>query len=218
VIMVSPIKHNSDQTCWLKRTYVILLSIILVLGIPIVMLAGDREPTVLPESKTINREPGRNHLVAPGSRPENKGKVPATRFTDKGDGTVRDNLSGLIWLKNANCFGLITWVDARAVSGKLAGGGCGLTDGSAAGDWRLPSVKELQSLIDFGNYDPALPKGHPFTDVQSSAYWSSTEYANDSSYAWHVYTYFGGVTTNIKSGNYYVWPVRGYARCGSREK
>jgi len=194
---------------------VISLSLILILAIPIVVHASDLEPAVLRESKTMNLEQGRVPAVAQGSRLESKGNRPVARFTDKGDGTIRDNLTGLIWLKNANCFGAKTWTEALSACGKLADGGCGLKDGSAVGDWRLPTVKELQSLIDFGKYDPALPSGHPFTEVQSSAYWSATEYANDDNYAWHVYSYFGGVTTNIKSGHYYVWPVRGFARCGS---
>jgi len=34
------------------------------------------------------------------------------RFTDNGDGTVTDNLTALIWLKNADCFGTRVWADA----------------------------------------------------------------------------------------------------------
>src|SRR4051794_35859814 len=37
---------------------------------------------------------------------------PIPRFTNCGDGTVRDNLTGLIWLKNANCFGALQWAQA----------------------------------------------------------------------------------------------------------
>ena len=33
-------------------------------------------------------------------------------------------------------------------------------------DWRLPNVKELQSLLDYGHDYPALPPGHPFIKVQ----------------------------------------------------
>mgnify|MGYP007056009562 FL=1 len=42
---------------------------------------------------------------------------------------------------------------------------CGLSDGSSAGAWRLPNVKELQSLIDSGVRFPALTAGHPFSSV-----------------------------------------------------
>jgi Protein of unknown function (DUF1566) len=85
---------------------------------------------------------------------------------DRRDGTVRDNLTGLMWLKNADCFGQFrTWAQALTDANTLSNGTCGLTDGSVAGDWRLPNVKELLSLIDYGHFDPALPAGHPFVNV-----------------------------------------------------
>src|SRR5262249_27768511 len=67
---------------------------------------------------------------------------PTPRFTDDANGTVRDNLTGLIWLRNANCFGPKAWADALFAAGTLASGSCDLTDGSVQGDWRLPNVKE----------------------------------------------------------------------------
>jgi len=41
-------------------------------------------------------------------------------------------------------------------------------------DWRLSNVLEMQSLVDYSQAIPALPPGNPFTNVQSSIYWSST--------------------------------------------
>ena len=60
---------------------------------------------------------------------------PNPRFTDNLDGTATDNLTGLIWLKDANCFGPRTWSDALSVCNGLADGSCWLTDGSDAGDF-----------------------------------------------------------------------------------
>jgi len=135
---------------------------------------------------------------------------PTPRFTDNGDGTVTDNLTGLIWLKNANCFGTRTWTQALSDAHTLNSGECGLSDGSSAGEWRLPNVRELQSLIDYGRWDPALPSGHPFTGVQSNFYWSSTTVAYDASYAWYVYLVVGfGSSVGFKANSFYVWPVRG---------
>jgi len=134
---------------------------------------------------------------------------PVPRFTDNGDGTVTDNLTGLIWLKNANCFGTRTWNNALSDCNGLADPACGLTDASYAGDWRLPNYKELFSLIDAENYNPALPTGHPFTGVQSTYYWSSTTNASSTDGAWSVYMYYGYVSYYYKSSFYYVWPVRG---------
>ncbi len=138
---------------------------------------------------------------------------PNPRLTDNSDGTVTDNLTGLIWLKNANCFGARNWATALTNSNTLNSGECGLTDGSAAGDWRLPNVREMLSLIDYGRTNPALPSGHPFTGVQFSAasgyYHSSTSAGNDPSAAFLVYMFHGATFAANKSVTYYVWPVRG---------
>ena len=135
---------------------------------------------------------------------------PNPRFTDNGDGTVSDNLTGLIWLKNANCFGTRIWNNALSDCNGLASGLCGLSDGSSAGEWRLPQIKEIQSLIDFENVSLALPSGHPFLNALSYYYWSSTTYAGYHYIAWAVHMGFGDVRANDKySVNYYVWPVRG---------
>jgi hypothetical protein len=134
---------------------------------------------------------------------------PDPRFTDNFDGTVTDNLTGLLWLKNANCFGSRTWDEALSDANGLSAGWCGLTDGSSAHDWRLPNIKELQSLIDFGNTVPALPSGHPFINLHSGLYWSSTTDAYASDYAWGITIYYGNVYSYEKtSHSFYVWPVR----------
>ena len=135
---------------------------------------------------------------------------PNPRFTDNGDGTVKDNLTNLIWLKSANCFGTRTWNNALSDCNGLADGQCGLTDGSNAGDWRLPNHKELFSLIDPENNNPALPSGHPFINVQSSTinYWSSTTYSPYTPGAWYVGMDYGDVNTQAKTFDGYVWPVR----------
>jgi hypothetical protein len=141
-------------------------------------------------------------------------KVPmAPRFTDNANGTVTDNLTGLIWLKNANSFSVKNWEKAHSACKNLADDGSALTDGSKAGDWRLPSAKEIQSLIDFKNYDPALTSGHPFINIQATYYWTSTTYAGIGTLAWGVIMVNGYVYTNDKRRNYYVWPVRGASPC-----
>jgi Protein of unknown function (DUF1566) len=120
--------------------------------------------------------------------------------TESCNGTVTDNLTGLIWLKNANCFGVRTWALALSDVNGLNTGECGLTDGSVAGDWRLPNVRELQSLIDYGHNNPALPSNHPFTNVQASSYWSSSTVASFSNDAWGVNFDFGNVGLGDKNG------------------
>ena len=138
-----------------------------------------------------------------------KGILVSPRFTDNSDGTVKDNLTGLFWLKNANCFGLQNWTSALSRANTLASGSCGLTDASVAGDWRLPTVKELWSLINFGQVLPALSSGHPFAMVQSDHYWSSTSVPNNPYLAWRVYLSYGDTNGVNKTTSVYVWPVRG---------
>ncbi|MBF0153337.1 MAG: DUF1566 domain-containing protein [Magnetococcales bacterium] len=135
---------------------------------------------------------------------------PSPRFTDNSDGTVTDHVTGLVWLKNANCFGTQTWAASLASANTLASGACSLTDNSVAGDWRLPNKVELKSLIDISQTSyPPLPTSHPFSGVVNSLYWTSTTYAKSTSYAWDVGFISGYVTHGLKTGTYGVWPVRG---------
>jgi len=134
---------------------------------------------------------------------------PSPRFTDNGNGTVTDNLTGLIWLKNANCFGTWDWANALTSANTLNSGECGLTDGSAEGAWRLPNCKELESLLDLGRFRPALPSGHPFSGVQMIYYWSSSSHVGNPGYAWVVDLSDGAVYAHGKPSHFYVWPVRG---------
>lgn len=111
---------------------------------------------------------------------------PTPRFTDNRNGTVTDNLTGLIWLKNANAFGGRAWATALTDCNTPNSGEAGLTDGSVEGNWRLPNRRELQSLIDYGRSYPALPAGYPFTGVQSDYYRSPSTYADNTDYRWGV--------------------------------
>jgi hypothetical protein len=148
---------------------------------------------------------------------------PSPRFSDNSDGTVTDNLTGLMWLKDANCIktkyssfdndgtsgdGMVTWQHAlnflKGISnGTYSNCGAGLSD------WRLPNRKELRSMIDYSNYNPALPTGHPFTNVRSSDYWSSTNYSSNTNFTWIVGMWSGCGDFNNKYDYLYIWPVRG---------
>ena len=157
---------------------------------------------------------------------------PTPRFTDNGNGTVTDKLTGLMWQKNANCMkshypgfdndatlgdGAVTWVHALGFVAGINNGTYPLC-GAGYSDWRLPNVKELQSLIDYGFYGPALPdtlgtgkwtEGNPFQGVKTANYWSSSTLASLTTYAWLVPFSDGYVGVNNKNDSYYVWPVRG---------
>lgn len=139
---------------------------------------------------------------------------PNPRFTDNSDGTIRDNLTNLVWMKNANCWGTLNWSTALTKIQDL--NGATATPATCTGytgthkDWRLPDVRELKSLIDLSHTNPALPTGHPFTGVQSYYYWSSTTNADGTSNAWSVHLYYGYGYFDYKTYyDHYVWPVRG---------
>jgi len=209
-----------------QRKSVLVLAMVafmvLVVFVPGLTLADDPEADVSWWfTKAWVEKTGQTESYAPGDDGDwQKGVAwPVPRFRDNGNGTVTDRLTGLIWMKNANCFWEITWNDALSVCNDLADGQCGLTDGSEPGAWRLPNRNELQSLLHLGYPGPALPntegtgqwtEGDPFTGVQSEFYWSSTTYANYLGYAWAVYLYDGYVYFDSKTSNdFFVWPVRG---------
>ena len=145
---------------------------------------------------------------------------PEPRFTVNTDETVADNLTGLVWAKDGNIMptrdpgwdadstandGAVTWQHALDYVAKLNS-----EHYLGHNDWRLPNRKELHSLTDYSKYSPALPAGHPFTDVRAS-YWSSTTSTTGSSYkvAWDVSMDIGSVYSyNKSSSTFCVWPVR----------
>ncbi|MBN2250607.1 MAG: hypothetical protein JW724_00850 [Candidatus Altiarchaeota archaeon] len=95
-----------------------------------------------------------NDLINPGMIEEMNaiddncdGKVDE-RFSVIGDGTVRDNLNGWYWLRDATAIPAATWTDAKAIVASLQDGQYGLSDGSSPGDWQLPSLAEYATLAD----------------------------------------------------------------------
>jgi hypothetical protein len=146
-----------------------------------------------------------------------KPAVSRDRFTDNQDGTVTDGVTGLVWLKNAGCFSPANWASALAQVNMLASGACGLADGSAAGEWRLPNINELESLVDVSASHPALTAGNPFTNVSAAIYWSSTSYfggQSGSPNAWAIRMSDGRYMNDSSSNNKatasnQVWAVKG---------
>ena len=133
-----------------------------------------------------------------------KGVVwPNPRFFDNSDGTVTDELTGLMWTKNANLAGTKTWQKTLDyVAGMNSGNG---TYGYK--DWRLPNIIEINSLKDYSSFAPYLH--NPFINVQSVDYWSSSTYADYNNNVWLVNLWYGSTEIGSKDDNYYVLPVRG---------
>ena len=92
-------------------------------------------------------------------------------YTDNGDSTVTDNITGLMWEQKTDDGGprdkdnKYTWKDALAYCENLILGG--------HTDWRMPTPKELERLVDLGKKSPAIDTAY-FTNTSNGLYWSGT--------------------------------------------
>jgi hypothetical protein len=126
------------------------------------------------------------------------GQSPGPTLTDHGNGTVTDGRTGLTWQQAEP--GSMTWGAAL--------GYCEGLDLGGSTAWRLPNIKELESLTDHTKPSPAIDTAF-FPGASASNYWSSTTEAGAPSGAWFVYFGNGGVDNYLKSIPYYVRCVRG---------
>jgi hypothetical protein len=147
---------------------------------------------------------------------------------------VKDNVTGLIWENKTDDGGIhdkdntYTWCDRNPATNGGNPGTCGsgptptdteafikaLNDAHFGGfsDWRMPTPKELQSIVDCSRSNPAIDTTF-FPGTVSTYYWSSTTIANDNYSAWRVTFYYGnvsygGIDQGRKSLSYYVRAVR----------
>lgn len=125
-----------------------------------------------------------------------------TRFsTNTAGDVVTDNLTGMMWIRDANLYGTGNWYFAVTNAKNCTAGGYN--------DWHLPSTREIQTIIDFKNTGPPFPTGHSFKNVQISAYWLSTTSAlNPTINAWAINTYYGYMYEVNKSVSIYIWYCR----------
>ena len=125
------------------------------------------------------------------------------------DGTIPSG--GLVWLKNANCFGKQNWDQAMNSVKSLKSGACGLSDGSTAGQWRIPTKDELVNR-----------QKHMFGFINGQG-GKTSEYLSSSSNSTATYNAGGPtddvISVNMRNGDVsdqdrkttssFVWPVRG---------
>jgi hypothetical protein len=136
----------------------------------------------------------------------------STRFEENGDGTVTDTETGLMWTKDANLRG-DTVLFHQAIN-YINGMKEGKYPNFGYTDWRLPTLRELQSLIEYAEFTSkghVLPSGHPFQKVQSLEFYNSTSptYLSKPDHSWFVDGYCRIVGHNVQSCFGFVWPVRG---------
>jgi hypothetical protein len=129
---------------------------------------------------------------------------PASRFEVR-ENAVLDRLTGLVWTKNAAIAEFpLTWQEALD---HLAAMNRDSLSGSS--DWRLPNRRELRSLMSHQARQPALPEGHPFVNVFSGWYWTSTTAAINTAYAWYIHMEGARMFYGRKDQFFLLWPVRG---------
>ena len=123
------------------------------------------------------------------------------RFTLLFNGAgVKDNQTGLIWEQEPDRIHDVWGASVERCPTKEVGGQKG---------WRAPSVDELKTLIDSSQHDPALPAGHPFSNIKSEIYWTATPHPTDDIVAWQVSFFSGEPVTDQKSGTRRLWCVLG---------
>jgi hypothetical protein len=128
---------------------------------------------------------------------------PEPRFEQYGE-VVLDRLTGLTWARNANPAEFpLTWQEALDyISGMNKEKAFGYSD------WRLPNRRELRSLVSHQTKKPALPEGHPFTNIFLGWYWTSTTAVINPAYAWYVHMEGARMFYGNKEQFSLLWPVR----------
>ena len=149
---------------------------------------------------------------------------PDPRFIVNGDGTVSDSLTGLMWIKDANCFGDLPWptaVQMVADFNKNTVSCHGLT--TEYHDWFLPDVNQMATLFDAqGGVASDYLRLGGFIGVQGGVYWSATAYLNRLN-AWGVNLTNGSIAPYNKLERHFLAIARVekaernvYAKVGGR--
>ena len=120
-------------------------------------------------------------------------------FTDNNNGTITDNITGLIWQKSPYT-DTLSWEQALAYADTLSLAG--------TSDWRLPNIKELQSINDVTLINPSLNTNF-FITGGTKKYWSSTSITNQSTRAWYLNAQFGITTYDAKTVKHNLICVKG---------
>lgn len=137
---------------------------------------------------------------------------PARRFTDHGDGTVIDNLTGLMWLKDGSCLGKHNWSDAVLMVGLLNNKFEKIDCEEYSADynnWQLPGVNIFKSLVKGLKKTPAQwLNSQGVIKVAPLDYWSVTQNPLNLYHAWAMNFGKGEERNYPKTFEFFVWPVR----------
>ena len=136
-------------------------------------------------------------------------KGQARSYTDNSDGTITDNSTGLMWKK---CSEGLSGSDcetgsATTMNWTTATSTCESDETAGYTDWRLPNIKELLSIVDYGKVYPAIDTD-VFPATVGDYYWSSTAYFGLPNISWSVDFYDGNTGYGAKGDVDYVRCVR----------
>ena len=151
-----------------------------------------------PKSETLSAGGTKRFHVRMVRNP-NIAAVNAGHFKDNGDGTITDNTTGLVWQKMQSPT-TVAWEEALVYCNDLVLAG--------KSNWRMPNIKELQSLNEEKLFKPSFNKTY-FINISSGNFWSSTTMQNSTSKAWDINIDYGIVSYNEKSVKEFVLAVRG---------
>ncbi len=153
-----------------------------------------------PKTETISAGgSSRFHVRCVRSAPAPSSASPIHHFVNNGNGTITDTDTGLMW-QQGEIPASTNWEGALAYAASL-------TLGSNT-DWRLPNIKELQSINDETLAAPSVSTVY-FPGATASRYWSSTSMHNSTNEAWYLDCQYGITTYALKTTNLLVRCVRG---------
>lgn len=137
---------------------------------------------------------------APGERfygQDGQYQGPQPAYRDNGNGTVTDLNTGLIWEQGNEQTEnkTYTWQDAIDHCDTLTLPGCS--------EWRIPTLAELESIVDYGRYRPTINTDF-FPECRSDDYWSGNAGGDAPNAALIVVFYHGGVSFDFKDDTNYV--------------
>jgi hypothetical protein len=200
---------------------IVTLTLLLLCIIPCIASAAFKLPDT-GQTKCYQADSPYAEIACPGTGQDGAYSINPMSYTDNGGGRVTDNNTGLMWQKcsagennDSTCSGSVSTYNWYQASGTYdakynasSQNVCGALNLGGQTDWRLPTKKELMSIVGYSiPYPGPTIKTAYFPNTVASSYWSSTTGAGNPVGAWSVGFDTGVVDVDGKDGGV------GYVRC-----
>jgi hypothetical protein len=197
---------------------IVVLALLLLGSIPCIASAASSATFKLPATgQTTCYDTNGNVISCAGTGQDAVYHINPMSFTDNGDGTVTDNNTGLMWQQQENPASY-NWYQATGTYDGTSNnttppvnvcGTLNLPSTTSYTDWRLPTEKELMSIVDYSiPYSGPTLNTNYFPNAHSDFYWAISPVANNNGNAWSVDFGFGDVGYAAETTTYYVRCVR----------